>query len=33
MRAYRMFEWKQPAKLLDVEKHEPEAGQVRLKVA
>jgi len=33
MKAYRMFEWKQPAKMVDIEIPEPEAGQVRLKVA
>jgi propanol-preferring alcohol dehydrogenase len=33
MRAYRIFEWKQPAKLVEVPVPEPEAGQVRLKVA
>jgi len=33
MKAYRLFEWKQPAKLVDIPVPEPEAGQVRLKVA
>ena len=33
MKAYRMFEWKQPAKLVDIPIPEPKAGQVRIKVA
>ena len=33
MKAYRLFEWKQPAKLVDIPIPEPEAGQVRIKVA
>ncbi len=33
MKAYRLFEWKQPAKIVDIPVPEPEAGQVRLKVA
>jgi propanol-preferring alcohol dehydrogenase len=33
MKAYRLFEWKKPARLVDIPVPEPEAGQVRLKVA
>jgi propanol-preferring alcohol dehydrogenase len=33
MKAYRLFEWQQPAKLVDIPVPEPGAGQVRLKVA
>ena len=33
MKAYRMFEWKQPARLVDIPLPEPEPGQVRIKVA
>jgi propanol-preferring alcohol dehydrogenase len=33
MKAYRLFNWKKPARLVDVPLPEPEAGEVRLKVA
>ena len=33
MKAYRLFEWKKPAKLVDIPMPEPGAGQVRIKVA
>ena len=33
MKAYSLFEWKKPARLVDIPIPEPEAGQVRLKVA
>lgn len=33
MKAYRLFEWKQPPKLVDIPIPEPGAGQIRLKVA
>ncbi|MBW2122848.1 MAG: NAD(P)-dependent alcohol dehydrogenase [Deltaproteobacteria bacterium] len=33
MKAYRLFEWKEPPKFVDIPVPEPGAGQVRLKVA
>ena len=33
MKAYRLFEWQKPARLVDVDIPEPGAGEVRIKVA